>query len=228
MLKTLITAATILSLLSAVTAQELRWQQRAEYVMDVQLDVSTHKLRGIQKLTYYNNSKDTLTKVYYHLYFNAFQPGSMMDVRSRSLPDPDPRVEDRIAHLKDNEIGYQHIQSLKQDGKDISFHTIGTLLEVTLKKPLLPASKTVFDMVFEAQVPLQIRRSGHSSREGISYSMTQWYPKLAEYDHQGWHAYPYVAREFHGVWGDFDVKITIDPAFVIGYSIPPSPPWIIV
>lgn len=184
--------------------------------MDVQLDVNTHKLRGTQKLTYYNNSKDTLTKVYYHLYFNAFQPGSMMDVRSRNLPDPDPRVEDRIAHLKDNEIGYQHIQSLKQDGKDISFHTFGTLLEVTLKRPLLPSSKTVFDMVFEAQVPIQIRRSGRSNREGISYSMTQWYPKLAEYDHQGWHAYPYVAREFHGVWGDFDVKITIDPAFVIG------------
>ncbi len=46
--------------------------------------------------------------------------------------------------------------------------------------------------------------------------MTQWYPKMAEYDHQGWHAYPYVAREFHGVWGDFDVKITIDPSYLIG------------
>jgi hypothetical protein len=71
-------------------------------------------------------------------------------------------------------------------------------------------------MTFEAQVPVQIRRSGRDNREGISYSMTQWYPKLAEYDHQGWHAYQYVAREFHGVWGDFDVKITLDPKFVIG------------
>lgn len=184
--------------------------------MDVRLDVNTHKVQGTQKLTYYNNSKDTLTKVYYHLYFNAFQPGSMMDVRSRNLPDPDPRVEDRIAQLKDNEIGYQHVQSLKQDGKDVSFHTLGTILEVTLKKPLLPSSKTIFDMQFEAQVPVQIRRSGRNSREGIAYSMTQWYPKMAEYDHRGWHAYPYIAREFHAVWGDFDVKITIDPRFLIG------------
>jgi hypothetical protein len=59
-------------------AQDYRWQQRAEYIMDVRLDVKTHKVTGSQKLTYYNNSKDTLTKVYYHLYFNAFQPGSMM------------------------------------------------------------------------------------------------------------------------------------------------------
>ena len=197
-------------------SQDYRWQQRVEYAMDVKLDVKTHKVSGSQKLTYYNESKDTLTKVYYHLYFNAFQPGSMMDVRSLNLPDPDGRVKDRISKLKDDEIGYQHIQSLKQDGKDITYKVKGTILEVTLAKPMLPKSKTVFDMKFESQVPIHIRRSGRNNKEGISYSMTQWYPKMAEYDFQGWHAYPYVAREFHGVWGDFDVKITIDPTFVIG------------
>jgi hypothetical protein len=198
------------------TAQDFRWQQRAEYVMDVKLDVRSHKVNGTQKLTYFNNSKDTLTKVYYHLYFNAFQPGSMMDVRSRNIADPDPRVGDRISKLKDDEIGYQHILSLKQDGKDLSSTVNGTILEVVLNKPILPGGKTVFDMTFESQVPVQIRRSGRNSKEGIAYSMTQWYPKLAEYDHQGWHAYQYVAREFHGVWGDFDVKITLDPAYVVG------------
>ncbi|HRJ28438.1 MAG TPA: M1 family metallopeptidase [Cyclobacteriaceae bacterium] len=197
-------------------AQDYRWQQRAEYTMDVRLDVKTHKVTGTQKLVYYNNSPDTLNKVYYHLYFNAFQPGSMMDVRSRNIMDPDGRVTDRISKLKDDEIGYQRIQSLKQDGKDINFHIEGTILEVTLAKPILPKGKATFDMKFESQVPIQIRRSGRNSREGIAYSMTQWYPKMAEYDFQGWHAYQYVAREFHGVWGDFDVKITIDPTFVIG------------
>ncbi|MBX2900396.1 MAG: M1 family metallopeptidase [Cyclobacteriaceae bacterium] len=207
----------LVSLLSSnfVVAQE-RWQQRVEYTMNVALNAQTHKLTGDQKLVYYNNSPDTLTKVYYHLFFNAFQPGSMMDVRSRTIADPDRRVMDRISKLAPDEIGYQHIQSLKQDGKAATFKVNGTLLEVTLPKPLLPKSKTIFEMTFEAQVPVQIRRSGRDNREGISYSMTQWYPKLAEYDFQGWHAYQYVAREFHGVWGDFDVKITLDPKFVIG------------
>jgi len=197
-------------------AQDYRWQQRAEYSMDVRLDAKTHRVTGTQKLVYYNNSPDTLNKVYYHLYFNAFQPGSMMDVRSRNILDPDRRVTDRISKLKDDEIGYQRIQSLKQDGKDINYHVEGTILEVTLAKPILPKGKATFDMKFESQVPIQIRRSGRNSREGIAYSMTQWYPKMAEYDFQGWHAYQYVAREFHGVWGDFDVKITIDPTFIIG------------
>src|SRR5687767_12213823 len=150
----------LFTLLLSSRSQDFRWQQRVEYNMDVKLDVKSHKVTGTQKLTYFNNSKDTLSKVYYHLYWNAFQPGSMMDVRSRSLPDPDARIKDRISKLKDDEIGYQHIQSLKQDGKDVSYKVDGTVLEVILFKPILPNAKTVFDMKFESQVPIQIRRSG--------------------------------------------------------------------
>ncbi len=196
-------------------AQDLRWQQKVEYTMNVNLDVASHKVTGTQKLVYYNNSPDTLTKVYYHLYFNAFQPGSMMDVRSRTITDPDKRVSDRISKLNESEIGYQHVLSLKQDGKDVTTSVQGTVMEVKLIKPLMPKSKAVFDMKFESQVPIQIRRSGHDNKEGIAYSMTQWYPKLAEYDFQGWHTYQYVAREFHAVWGDFDVKISLDPSYVV-------------
>lgn len=210
---TTLSLATILPIFGI--AQNTYWQQRVEYTMNVNMDVSNHQFDGDQKLVYYNNSPDTLNKVYYHLYFNAFQPGSMMDVRSRNLSDPDPRVRDRISKLKDNEIGYQRVLSLKQDGKDLAYKVNETILEVTLAKPMLPKTKSVFEMKFKGQVPIQIRRSGRDNREGISYSMTQWYPKMAEYDFQGWHAYQYVAREFHGVWGDFDVKITMDPKYII-------------
>jgi hypothetical protein len=196
-------------------SQSNYWQQRVEYTMNAKLNDGTHHIDGTQKLVYYNNSPDTLRKVYYHLYFNAFQPGSMMDVRSRNLPDPDQRVRDRIFKLKEDEIGYQHILSLKQDGKDLKYTVNGTILEVELAKPILPKSKSTFEMSFSAQVPVQIRRSGRNNREGISYSMTQWYPKMAEYDFQGWHAYQYVAREFHGVWGDFDVTLSVDPKYVV-------------
>ncbi|MEO1050696.1 MAG: M1 family metallopeptidase [Bacteroidota bacterium] len=205
-----------LLMITATYGQDYRWQQRVEYFMDIDMDVSTHRFDGKQKLVYYNNSPDTLTKVFYHLYFNAFQPGSMMDVRSRTISDPDGRVRDRIYYLSDKEIGYQHIKSLKQDGKDTQYKVEGTVLEVTLAKPILPKTKVTFDMEFQGQVPLQIRRSGRDNKEGISYTMTQWYPKLAEYDHMGWHANPYIGREFHSIWGDFDVKITIDPSYVIG------------
>lgn len=208
----------IILVLGAIHArgQDYRWQQHVDYTMKVALNTSTHILTGDQKLVYTNNSPDTLRKIYYHLYFNAFQPGSMMDVRSRNIQDPDKRIGDRISKLRPNEIGYQKVLSLRQDGKQLVTKENGTILEVVLASPLSPGTRTTLEMSFEAQVPVQIRRSGRNNSEGISYSMTQWYPKIAEYDHQGWHAYQYISREFHSVWGDFDVSITIDPRFIIG------------
>lgn len=192
------------------------WQQRAEYEMDIDMDTENHQFDGIQKLTYHNNSPDTLRKVYYHLYFNAFQPESMMDVRSRTIDDPDGRVEDRIYHLEDDEIGYHKIDMLTQDGKEVDYSVDETIMEVQLEEPILPGESTVFEMEFNSQVPLQIRRSGRDNAEGVEFSMSQWYPKISEYDEDGWHPNPYIAREFYGVFGDFEVNITIDSDYVMG------------
>lgn len=214
----LLTTGGLLLMALVTTAQDYRWQQKVDYTMNVTLDDQTHLLTGDQKLIYYNNSNDTLTKVYYHLFLNAFQPGSLMDVRSLNISDPDKRVGQRISKLQENEIGYQVVRNMKQDGKTVKTKVNGTILEVELAKPIMPRSKTTFEMNFEAQVPIQIRRTGRNNSEGIAYSMTQWYPKIAEYDFQGWHAYEYVAREFHSVWGDFDVTISIDSSFVVAGS----------
>ncbi len=192
------------------------WQQHVDYSMEIDMDVNSFQYKGQQKLVYTNNSPDVLNRVYYHLFFNAFQPGSEMDVRSRTIKDPDPRVADRISKLLPNEIGYININSLQQNGKSISYETVGTVLEVKLIQPIQPGEKVTFDMDFDGQVPKQIRRSGRNNADGIALSMTQWYPKLAEYDFEGWHADPYIGREFHGVWGDFDVKLTLDKTYIVG------------
>ena len=207
-------------------AQSDRWQQRVKYTMKIDMNVQTNQFTGKQKLEYWNNSSDTLTRVFYHLYFNAFQPGSMMDTRSLrqgavngtgNRPDWDGRVKDRISNLKPNEIGYQKILSLKMNGRVQNFKLLETILEVNLDKPILPKSKVTFDMEFEAQVPLQIRRSGRDNPSSkVRYSMSQWYPKICEYDYEGWHPTPYVGREFYGVWGDFDVSIYIDKNYILG------------
>ncbi|AUC85567.1 peptidase M1 [Polaribacter sp. ALD11] len=192
------------------------WQQHIDYTMDIDVDVEKHQYKGTQKAVYTNNSPDELTKVYYHLYFNAFQPGSQMDVRSLNIKDPDRRVRDRISKLNADEIGYIKVNSLTQNGTAVSFETVGTILEVTLNKPIASGESVTLDMIFDAQVPDQVRRSGRNSKEGVALSMAQWYPKMAEYDFEGWHTPPYIAREFHAVWGNFDVKISIDKKYILG------------
>ena len=206
------------------------WQQHVDYKMDVEMDVKTYQYKGKQTLIYTNNSPDTLKKVFYHLFNNAFQPNSEMDARVQAILDPDGRMskkikvgdktirESRLMTLKPNEIGFLKISNLKQDGLLVNNNVVGTILEVALVKPLLPGKSSVFTLDFDGQVPIQIRRSGRNNSEGVALSMAQWYPKMAEYDFEGWQADPYIAREFHGVWGNFDVKITIDKKYILGGS----------
>ena len=215
-------------MVNSLFAQPDRWQQKIKYNINVNMDVVTNRFSGTEKIEYINNSPDTLSKIFIHLYWNAFQPNSSMDVRSRELgkntltnrrgdqiKDWDGRVQDRISKLTPNEIGYQKVKSLKINGKEQQLLEHETILEVRLDKGLFPKSKTFIELDFEAQVPKQIRRSGRDNAEGIRYSMSQWYPKLVEYDYQGWNANPYIAREFYGVWGDFDVKINIDKSYMV-------------
>ena len=191
------------------------WQQRVEYKIRIDFDHKNHQFLGKQNLKYFNNSNDTINKVFFHLYFNAFQPGSMMDVRSRSLPDPDRRVMDRISKLNKNEIGFHEVNKIQQDGINLRHNVQGTILEVELVDPLMPDESTDFYLEYFSQVPVQIRRSGRNNKEGIDYSMAQWFPKIAEYDRQGWHANPYIAREFYAPWGDFDVSISINKNYIV-------------
>ena len=232
MSKFFLAAFLIFSIVSTLHAQPDRWQQRIKYMIDVNMNVTTNRFTGSEKIDYTNNSPDTLNRIFFHLYWNAFQPGSMMDVRSRELGktllgtnkkgepvyDWDERVKDRISKLQPNEIGFDSVKYIKINNVSQKLIYHETILEVDLDKPILPHTKISMDVSFESQVPLQVRRSGRDNAEGVRYSMSQWYPKVVEYDYQGWNANPYIAREFYGVWGDYDVNITIDKKYLVAAS----------
>ncbi len=228
MKKLFIVGIAILAFVSNVSAQADRWQQHIDYKINAALDVQTNIVKGTENIVYSNNSPDTLKKVYFHLYWNAFQPNSSMDIRSRELgkttftnrrgtqvQDWDARVKDRIQQLKPDEIGYQRVQQITIAGKSQQIIEHETILEVVLTQPILPKTSVSMSVSFEAQVPKQIRRSGRDNAEGVRFSMSQWYPKMVEYDYQGWNTNPYIAREFHGVWGNFDVNLTLDKKYMV-------------
>ncbi len=227
-MKNIITSGLFLFSSFLIAQKTSYWQQKVAYTMELEMNVETYQYKGKQELKYTNNSGDTLRRVFYHLFNNAFQPESEMDMRLQNIKDPDARmvtktkVDDketktsRISKLQPNEIGFLHVSNFKQDGLNAFAKEVETILEVTLAKPLLPGKSTKLTLDFEGQVPVHIRRSGRNNSEGIALSMAQWYPKMAEFDFEGWHADPYISREFHGVWGSFDVKITIDKSYILG------------
>jgi len=194
------------------------WQQSVNYNMTVDIDVNSFQYNGKQSLVYTNNSPDTINKVFYHLYFNAFKPGSEMATRIVSGKDKNKRFKIDINTIPKEEEGRLTVSNVRQEGELLSPVNSGTILEVPLKNSLLPGKSTTITLDFNGQVPKIIRRAGRDSKEGVALSMGQWYPKMAEYDYDGWNAEPYIGREFHGVWGDFDVTINIDEEYVVAAS----------
>lgn len=209
----------IFSLSSA--QQNAYYQQSAKYKMDIDVDAENFTYQGKQTLTYTNNSPDELKVVYFHLYWNAFKAGSMMDQRVGGQgKNGDSRLQkdgiSRLASIPKTEEGAQNIHWIKQNGKDLKFEIQETIMKVELATPIKPNSSTTFTMDWDAVIPMQIRRSGRNNREGIDMTVTQWYPKIAEYDYDGWATFDYVGREFHAPFSDFEVNIKIDKNYVIG------------
>ena len=207
-----------LTLLSTSFVSAQYWQQAVDYTIEVELDHETAQYKGTQTIVYTNNSPETLHKVFFHQYFNAFQPGSEMAIRLKNAGDKNGRFKVDIDSLSPKQQGFLKVIDLTQDGVMAEVVDSETILEVSLARALAPGESTTFKMSFEGQVPDVIRRAGKNSKEGIAFSMAQWYPKMAEYDYEGWNADPYTGREFHGVWGNFDVKITLDKDFTVAAS----------
>ena len=211
-----------LILFSAAGAQQnAYYQQYAKYKMDIDVDAASNTYQGKQSLTYTNNSPNELRVVYFHLYWNAFKPGSMMDQRVRAQgKSADSRLQkdgtSRLASIPEDQTGFQTIHWIKQNGTDLKFEIQETIMKVYLNSPLAPNSSTEFTMEWDARIPMQIRRSGRNNREGIAMTMTQWYPKIAEYDYDGWATFDYIGREFHAPFSDFDVTIKINKDYVVG------------
>ncbi|MGS0747855.1 M1 family metallopeptidase [Halpernia sp. GG3] len=201
--------------------QNAYYQQNANYKMDIDVDAANYTFQGKQSIEYTNNSPDELNVVYFNLYWNAFKPGSTMDQRVQYQGKTgDSRLNingvSRLASIPKDQEGAQNIHWIKQNGKLLKFEIQETIMKVYLDKNMRPNSSTNFTMEWDANIPMQIRRSGRNNREGIDMTVTQWYPKITEYDYDGWAAFDYVGREFHAPFADFDVNIRIDKNYVIG------------
>lgn len=221
-MKNILKALFCIGAMSATHAQNTTYyQQFADYKMEIDVDAKNYSYKGKQQVKYKNNSPDTLSVAYFHLYWNAFKPNSMMDQNVQNNgKEGDKRLQkngiSRLASIPKKEEGAQNIKFIKQDGKNLTFEVQETILKVNLAKPILPNSSTTFEMEWDAVIPMQIRRAGRNNAEGVEMTMTQWYPKIAEYDYDGWATFDYLGREFHAPFANFDVKINIDKNYIIG------------
>jgi hypothetical protein len=215
-MKSLLTYCFILLFgIPALFSQHNTWQQKADYNIAIDYNIQNDNYLGTESIQYINRSADTLNKVYFHLYFNAFQPGSDMDVFVQNIPDPQRGLDWKLKYLTSSEIGKMQVEQVLQDSKITRINHLGTILEVDLAEPILPGSTCKLEVSFTAQTPVISRRAGRKNEEGIELTMSQWYPKLCVYNSNGWQLTPYIGREFHSDFGDYDVQIRIDSSFIV-------------
>ena len=211
-MKQTLTAA-LLALLTAGVQAQTDWQQRVDTELSVTLDDVNHELRGHVRIAYQNNSPETLEHVWIHLWPNAYRNGSTAMAKQ---------------HYRDGDMFMFYAMSRDLGGIDSLAFTSAKqpltwshhpehidIAKVELAKPLPPGGRVVVETPFRVDIPSgSISRLGHV---GESYQITQWFPKPAVYDDEGWHPMPYLSQgEFFSEYGSYDVKITLPANYTVG------------
>ncbi len=203
------------------------WQQDVHYKINAKIDEKTHIIHGQEELTYWNNSPDTLTKVYFHLYQNAFQPGSYYSNLWKNNKRPL-----RFGPYEKKGWGTE-VDSLRVNGRQVKTTLDNTVLKVQLPEPLYPGDSIQFNMDFRTYFDdegIMRRRMNMFSvysldtfgkerqvRRFKHYNGVHWYPRIAVYDRKfGWTTDQHLDKEFYGDFGTFDVSLTFASNYVVG------------
>ena len=189
------------------------FQQEVNYEIHVALDDEAHQLHASETIEYVNNSPSTLTYIWFHIWPNAYKDGQT--ALSKQMREDDDltlffsNYRDRgwIDSLDFQVNGEKARIELDYKNKDIC--------RVFLNEPLEPGERITITTPFRVQIPKGIfSRLGHLDQ---AYQITQWYPKPAVYDKNGWHQMPYLGQgEFYSEFGTFDVHITLPENYVVG------------
>ena len=201
------------------------FQQEIRFTAQARLDEPSGVLSATGRLGYKNNSADTLTQIAFHLYLNAFRPGSKWVARSRA-----EEGFSRYAELPDPYFAYERLSRVAIGGVGVEGQYPGapdsTVVVFALPRPLAPGDSTVVDLDWTARLSVVPRRQG---RQGRRFDFAQWYPEVATYDRYGWEAHPlYPEGEFYGEYGTYDVTLDLAADQVCGSTGVPvegDPGW---
>jgi len=192
--------------------QDGYFQQRLNYKINVLLNDNKNVLSGDLSIEYINNSPDTLHFIWMHLWPNAYSDRrtalckQMVENKNTSLYFAESKLKGKIDSLNFKADGENVEMIMDTDHRDIC--------KILLKKPIPPGGNTEISSPFRVEIPdSKFSRLGHSDD---AFYITQWYPKPAVYDRNGWHPMPYLNQgEFYSEFGNYEVAITLPQNYVV-------------
>jgi hypothetical protein len=189
------------------------WQQDVNYKIKANIDEVSNIIEGDLQLEYFNNSPDTLSEVYFHLYQNAFQPGSYLDDLQK-----ENGVRPRYGRYEAEKKGTE-VFSVKTGNESLTPEMDNTIMKIKLPKALLPGSSITFNIQFKTYFDVGNTRrrmkvfnaSGYKHYDGV-----HWYPRISVYDHKfGWDTQQHLGKEFYGDFGQYEVELTFSSNYVV-------------
>ena len=177
------------------------FQQEVRYQIQAKLDPDTKKLWARTFIWYRNNSPDTLSKLYFHLYWNLFAENSYGRQKSRQRSWITPPVKVLAVYRQ------------RRPNKSLLYKVDNTVMEIIPPTPLRPGDTVALTIEIEETIPLEGMRMGYW---GSAFSIAHWFPSICVYDRYGWHKYQYLGTgEFYEEFADFDVQIQVPAAYAV-------------
>jgi hypothetical protein len=200
------------------------FQQGVSYRVEAVQDEDTDVLEARARLRYTNRSPDTLDRLYFHQYLNAFRPNSAWSRYDRRFGDR------TFQELGPDDHAFERLTSFTVDGRQAApvypYAPDSTVFYVQLPRPLAPGDSLTADMAWTARLATEPRRQG---RAGRHYNWAHWYPRIAVYGRDGWEYRPHIRPgEFNGEFGRYDVTLELAGDQVIGATGVPAegdPGW---
>ncbi len=208
----------LLSLLYTSYSQNLNqgnWQQQVDTRIEVLLNDTAHTIKGKVTITYLNNSPNVLSEMYIHLWPNGYANNETAFGRQMI-----ENGEMDFYYANENERGSIDSLNFSAKGSDIPWEyavlngkTHKDIALLKLIEPIKTGEKRVISTPFIVNLPKVFSRLGHKEQD---YFITQWYPKPAVYDVNGWNPMPYLNMgEFYSEFGSFDVSITLPQNYTV-------------
>ncbi len=183
------------------------FQQDVHYTMHVRLDTKSKHLTGKQEIVYTNNSPDTLDELYLHLYANAYRNRHTAFMKFFRR-----RFNMNFIDIPRANRGWIDIANVRVNDLPVTPEVDETIARIPLPDRLAPGASLTLSLDFDEKIRRHIGRAGYKGRH---YDLAQWYPKVAVYDENGFHARKWQTGEFYGEFGTFDVFITLPDNYVV-------------
>ena len=201
------------------------YQQKADYVINVQLDEKNHVITGDETITYTNNSPDVLNYLWIQLDQNVRAKNSASQLTSSGSMDDNMSFWSlKRMHDKMNFDGGFKLELITDvNGNDLPFTVNETMMRIEPPKPLKKGQSFSFKIKYSYNINDRMKIGGRSGYEYFEdegnsiYTIAQFFPRMAVYNEvEGWQNKQFLGRgEFTLPFGDYKVNITVPADHIV-------------